>query len=98
MNRPFDEIAALLALDALEPDEQADAELRAGTFPPGLAEAAAVLAETTVAEPPAALRSATLARALARRAAGRPVDGVHPCAPAEAFDRTIADLDRLLGC
>lgn len=97
MNRPYDdETAALLALDALEADEQADAELRIGTFPPGLADAVATLAEDAVADPPAALRAETLARAASRRPAGRPVGAVQPCRPAEAFDRTVADLDRLL--
>ena len=98
MNRPYDdETAALLALDALEPDEQADAELRIGTFPRGLADAAATLAEDTVVDPPAGLRAETLARAASRRPAGRPVAAAQSCLPAEAFDRTVADLDRLLG-
>jgi uncharacterized protein (TIGR03083 family) len=91
-----DELTALLALDALEPDEQADGELRLGTFPPGLAETCAGLAEIVAIEPPPDLRAATLYRATDRRAAGRPAAGVAPCAPAEAFARTIADLHRLL--
>jgi uncharacterized protein (TIGR03083 family) len=93
---PDDELTVLLALDALEPDEQADVELRLGTFPPGLAEASAGLAELVAAEPPPDLRAATLFRATDRRPAGKPVAGVAPCEPAEAFDRTIADLHRLL--
>lgn len=91
-----DELAALLALDALEPDEQADAELRMGTFPAGLADASAALAESTATYPPQDLRTATLDRAVSRRTAGRPVDGAAPCEPAEGFRRTIADLDELL--
>jgi uncharacterized protein (TIGR03083 family) len=91
-----DEFAALLALDALEPDEQADAELRLGTFAPGLAETCAALAEAAAAEPPAQLRAATLAAALARRPAGRPAAGVTPCGPEEGFERTVEDLYRLL--
>jgi uncharacterized protein (TIGR03083 family) len=91
-----DELAALLALDALEPDEQADAELRLGTFPRGLTGASAALAESTVADPPPDLRAATLQRAFASRPAGRPVDGATPCEPGEGFDRTIADLNELL--
>lgn len=100
MNRdtPFDdETAALLALDALQPDEQPDAELHAGMFPPGMAEAAALLAEHTVTDPPPGLRSGTLARAAARRPPGRPLGAVQPCDPAVAFDRTVDDLNRLLG-
>jgi uncharacterized protein (TIGR03083 family) len=98
VNRPYDdETAALLALDALEPDEQADAGLRIGTFPPGLADAVATLAEDAVVDPPAELRADTLARATVRRPAGRPLGAARPCTPAETFDRTVADLDRLLG-
>ncbi len=91
-----DELAALLALDALEPDEQADAELLMGTFPIGLTGTSAALAETVAADPPNDLRAAMLDRALTRRPAGRPADGAAPCDPAEAFDRTIADLYQLL--
>lgn len=90
------ELAALLALDALGPDEQADGELELGTFPPGLAEASAALAELTVAEPPEQLRGATLDRAIGRRAAGRPVDAAVPSEPADAFARTVADMYQLL--
>jgi len=80
---PFDdETAALLVLDALQPDEQADA--------------AALLAEPTVTGPPPALRGATLARAVSGRQPGRPLDAVPPCEPLVAFDRTVADLDDLL--
>jgi uncharacterized protein (TIGR03083 family) len=89
---PEDELAALLALDALPPDEQADAELRFGTFPAGLADVVATLAEATVELPPGALREQTLARAVARRAAGRSTSGVEPCSPAEAFDLTVAEF------
>lgn len=91
-----DDAAALLALDALLPDEQADAELRIGTLPADLSEAAALLAEKTVTDPPSELRSATLIRAASRRRPGRPVDAAEPCDPAVAFDRTAADLSRLL--
>ncbi len=91
-----DELAALLALDALEPDEQADGELRVGTFPAGLAEACAALAETVVATPPPELRAAMRNRAMGRRAAGRPVQAVAASEPAEAFANTIAELYQLL--
>lgn len=87
-----DELAALLALDALPPEAQADAELRFGTFPAGLADVVATLAEATVEQPPGALREQTLARAVARRAAGRTTSGVEPCSPGEAFDRTVAEF------
>ena len=47
-----DEVAALLALDALEPDEQADAELRYGSFPQELADVTLPLAESVATAPP----------------------------------------------
>src|SRR4051794_11186163 len=94
--REPDETAALLALDALAADEQADAELRHGSFPGELAAAAAALAEATATPPPPGLRADTLARAVERRPAGRPVAAPAPCTPSEAFDRTIADLEELL--
>lgn len=94
---PDDETAALLALDALLPGEQADAELRTGMLPADLAGAAALLAEETVTDPPPELRSATLIRAASRRPPGRPVDAARPCEPAVAFDRTVEDLNHLLG-
>jgi len=59
-------------------------------------EIAALLAEQTVADPPPALRATTLARAVAGRAPGRPLDAARPCEPAVAFDRTVEDLHRLL--
>jgi uncharacterized protein (TIGR03083 family) len=91
-----DETAALLALDALLPGEQADAELLIGTLPADLAEAVTLLAEDTVTDPPPELRSDTLIRAAARRPPGRPIDAAQPCAPAVAFDRTVEDLNHLL--
>jgi uncharacterized protein (TIGR03083 family) len=93
---PDDEIAALLALDALVPAEQADAELRIGMLPADLAGAVALLAEETVTDPPPELRSATLTRAASRRLPGRPVDAAEPCDPPVAFDRTVEDLNHLL--
>lgn len=91
-----EEQSALHALDALEPDEQADAELRLGTFPRDLSETSAALAEAVAASPPAELRERTLRRALDRRAPGRPADAVARCTPAEAFQRTTAEFDELL--
>ena len=58
-----DELAALLALDALGPDEQADAELRLGTFHTPLSEASAALAEIAATAPPPDLRAAVIDRA-----------------------------------
>jgi uncharacterized protein (TIGR03083 family) len=92
-----DETAALLALGALLPGEQADAELRTGPLPVDLAEAVALLAEATVTDPPPELRSDTLARAASRRPPGRPIDAAQPCDPAVAFERTVDDLNQLLG-
>jgi len=91
-----DETAALLALDALLPGEQADAELSIGALPAGLADAAALLAESTVTDPPPELRSATLIRAASRRTPGRPIDPAQPCEPVVAFERTVEDLNHLL--
>ncbi len=94
---PFDdEIAALLTLDALQPGEQDGAGLSAHELPPGLASAAALLAEQTVIDPPPGLRADTLARAMSARVPGRPLDAARPCEPAVAFSRTVADLDGLL--
>ncbi|HZC71022.1 MAG TPA: maleylpyruvate isomerase N-terminal domain-containing protein [Jatrophihabitans sp.] len=89
---PEDELAALLALDALPPDEQADAELRFGTFPAGLADVVATLADTTAAQPPTDLRARTMSRAVERRAAGRRSGRVEACTPAQAFDRTVGEF------
>src|SRR5437879_151203 len=92
----YDELAALLALDALDSDEQADAELRFGTFPAGLSDVTAALAEATDTTPPADLKADMLVRANARRAPDLAVEGVQPCSVAEAFDRTIAEFHDLL--
>jgi uncharacterized protein (TIGR03083 family) len=91
-----EELAALLALDALEPDEQADAELRLGTFSRGFDATNAALAEGVTATPPDLLREKVLAAALDRRGPGRPVDAPAVCEPADAFDRTVAEFDALL--
>jgi hypothetical protein len=55
-----DELDALLALDALPPEEQADAELQLGTFPLGYGPVAAALADGQATDPPAELRAATI--------------------------------------
>lgn len=91
-----DELAALLALDALERDEQADAELRMGTFPADLTQTSAALAEQAAMTPPDDLRASALERALGRRAPGRPVDAAPPCSAADAYRRTADDLHELL--
>lgn len=56
----------------------------------------ALLAEEAAAAPPPLLRSGVLARAMAGRAPGRPVNAARPCEPSVSFDRTVADTDRLL--
>jgi uncharacterized protein (TIGR03083 family) len=91
-----EELAALLALDALEPDEQVDAELRLGTFPRGLEQTSAALAEVMADAPPPDLRERTLRTALDRRGPGRAVDAPPQCSPAEAYRRTVAEFDALL--
>ena len=88
-----EELAALRALDALEPDETASGP---GNVDAGLTSASAALAELVAAAPPPQLRAATLGRAIGRRAAGRPVDAVVPSEPADAFARTVEDLRHLL--
>ena len=91
-----DELAALLAVDALPTEERADAELRVGTIPNALVDVVAALAEGTAQQPPAALRDRTLSRALQRRPADRPVGSVGPCPPARAYHRTVAEVAALL--
>jgi uncharacterized protein (TIGR03083 family) len=92
----IDEVAALLALDALPADEQVDAELRHGTFPSGVREVVAALAEASASTPPAELEHATLERALSRRPRGRPQPAPPVCTPAEAYDRSVEDFRALL--
>lgn len=91
-----DEIASLLALDALEPGGEADAGPRARELSQDRADAAARSPESAVSDLPPALRAGTLARAMSGRRPGRPVDAAQPCDPAAAFYRTVADLDDLL--
>jgi uncharacterized protein (TIGR03083 family) len=91
-----DQLAALLALDALEAGEQIDAELRLDTWPLEQADATVPLAEAVSAEPPTDLRGDVLAAALARRPAGRPVSSPESLLPADAFGRTIEDFWSLL--
>ena len=96
MDEYDDEPAALLAIDALTPDEQVEAELRLGPWPMPLAEATLPLAESVSVDPPPDLRSEVLAAALARRPAGRPVPRAGTVSPAEAFERTLGELHDLL--
>jgi uncharacterized protein (TIGR03083 family) len=99
MNAHFgadEEVAALLALDALEPDEQAAAELRVGTLPLEIGRATLPLAESVSAEPPADLRTRVLTAALTRRPVGGTVSPPNLVTPAEAFTRTIGDFHALL--
>jgi len=96
MDEYDDEPAALLAIDALTPDEQLEAELRLGPWPMPLASATLPLAESVAIEPPPDLRSEVVAAALARRAAGRPVPSVGDVTPADAFERTLGEFHALL--
>lgn len=91
-----EELAALLAIDALEPEEQVDAELRFGTWPMPLAEATVPLAEGVAASPPPELAHDVLAAARARRTPGRPGVRVDLVTPVEAFARTVRELHSLL--
>lgn len=91
------ELADLLALDALEADEQADAELRHGTWPLPQGEATVLLAEAVAVEPPPGLRDEVLAAALVRRTPARPVEPPDPIDPAEAYERTAAEFRALIG-
>jgi uncharacterized protein (TIGR03083 family) len=93
---PDDELAALLALDALDPGEQADAELRLGTFATDYADVSAALAAGVASAPPSELRAEILRGATHRRAMGDAIDGVAPLAPIDAFTVTIAELATLL--
>lgn len=90
------ELTALLALDALETLEQADAELALGDFPARLRQVSAALAEAVAAAPPAGLRADVLALARRRREPGRSAYPTQPCPPAESFARTVEDFRDLL--
>jgi uncharacterized protein (TIGR03083 family) len=92
-----EELAALLALDALDGSERSRAERQVGGFPAGWAEVVAALGDSVAISPPHDLRARTVARALNRRGSGRPVDAVSPCSPLDAYRRTAADLFALLG-
>lgn len=96
MDEYDDEPAALLAIDALTPDEQVEAELRLGPWAMPLARATLPLAESVATAPPADLRPEVLAAALARRPAGRPTPAVDAVTPAEAFERTLGEFHALL--
>jgi uncharacterized protein (TIGR03083 family) len=91
-----DELAALLAIDALAADEQAEAELRLGSWPLAHADGVLPLAEAAAAEPPDGLLDDVLARARSRRPAGRPVHAPEPASPAAALEQTIAEFHALL--
>ena len=89
------ELAALLALDALPLEEQADAELRFGTWP-AEGEATLPLAGAVADQPPADLREGVLAAALRRRPAGRPVGAPELPSAVESYERAVADFRALL--
>ncbi len=91
------EMAALLALDALDETERPAAE---DDVDPAqlntLRNAASALADVTATTPPAALRERILAAALARRAPGFALTDPAPASPADAFVRTVEELHDLL--
>jgi uncharacterized protein (TIGR03083 family) len=91
-----DELAALLALDALEALDRADSETHLPDSHAALRRVAATLAEAAATAPPADLRAHVLAAARARRPAGRVAGGVQPCPADEGFARTISDFFALL--
>jgi uncharacterized protein (TIGR03083 family) len=91
-----DELAALLALDAIDALDRADAGSHLPDSHAALRRVGAALAEAAATPPPDDLRAHVLAAARARRPAGRPLDSVQPCPPAEGFARTIADFFGLL--
>lgn len=94
--RPVDELEALFALDALDPDEQDAAELAHGPVVTGLADVTAALAETTAIEPPLALRGRALAAALTARPARTSLEGVTAAEPLATFAAFAAELDTVL--
>src|SRR5689334_6285135 len=94
---PYDEeLAALLALDALDALDSADAAAELDGAAADLQRVSAMLAEGVAMRPPDDLRGQVLDAARIRRTPDRPVGGVEPCPPADAFARTVADFDVLL--
>jgi len=93
---PDAELAALLALDAVEPLRRADAELALGNDPAGLRQVSAALADAVAAPPPVELRDTVLALARRRREPGRSAYGTRACSPADGFARTVEDFRGLL--
>ncbi|MGN6607741.1 MAG: maleylpyruvate isomerase family mycothiol-dependent enzyme [Jatrophihabitans sp.] len=92
MTGPDETLAALAALHAVDDDER----LEVGVIEPGLLRTAAGLAEIAAEPPPPGLAAAVLRDAVRARPPGRPPGGVGPCTPAEAFARTVAELEALL--
>ena len=91
-----DEMAVLLALDALEADERAEVERRHGPAGDGLTAVTAALAATVASTPPGDLRSAVLEHALTRRAAGAPKGRAVPASPFDGYRDTADELAGLL--
>jgi uncharacterized protein (TIGR03083 family) len=91
-----EEVAALLALDALEPEEQADAELRIGTLPVEAGKATCGWRRAVSTAPPPDLRAQVLAEALRRRPAGRSTGHPQAITQADACARTAEDFHALL--
>jgi uncharacterized protein (TIGR03083 family) len=92
----YDDFAPLLALDALDGEEQQTAEVEVDPFEVhGLRRVASTLADFTLVEPPANLREQVLAAAKSRRAPGTPIKDP-PVSPSEAFQQTVSELHQLL--
>lgn len=91
-----DEMAVLLALDALEADERAEAELHHGSAATSLGSVTAALAGTVASTPPGDLRGTVLQHALTRRPAGAPKERPAAVSPFDAFRTTADELAALL--
>ena len=92
-----EELAALVALDALDGDEfqKAESALDAPALR-GPRRVVGALAESASEDPPAELREQVLAAARSRRAPGTPGRPRDPVGPSEAFLATVDDLRELL--
>jgi uncharacterized protein (TIGR03083 family) len=91
------EMAALLALDAIDETERQAAEREVDPAHLNtLRNAASALADVTATTPPADLRERILAVARTRRAPGFPLADPAPASPGDAFLRTVEELHRLL--
>jgi uncharacterized protein (TIGR03083 family) len=91
------EVAALLALDAIDDAERAAAEGEVdAAHLDHLRHVASALADATAAPAPADLRQRVLDAARSKRAPGVPLAEPPPVGPADAFRQTVDELHRLL--